>query len=112
LIVPLTANDRCSNFHLLMKSKRLFGISAALAMLAANPSIARACAVCVTGSNDAVSDAFNWSVLFLMATPYLVVGSIAGALFYAYRRTASKTEPHESEQPVVHFAWNHKETGR
>jgi hypothetical protein len=95
-----------------MKSKRLFGISAALAMLAANPSIARACAVCFTGSNDAVSDAFNWSVLFLMATPYLVVGSIAGALFYTYRRTASKTEPHESEQPVVHFAWNHKETGR
>ena len=81
-------------------------------MLAAKPSIARACAVCVTGSNDAVSDAFNWSVLFLMATPYLVVGSIAGALFYAYRRAASQTEPHEPEQPVVHFAWDHKESGR
>jgi hypothetical protein len=95
-----------------MKLKRSFGISAALTMLAANPSIVRACAVCVTGTNDAVSDAFNWSVLFLMATPYLVVGSIAGTLFYAYRQAASQTEPREPEQPVVHFAWDHKESGR
>lgn len=94
-----------------MKSKELLGISGALAMLAANPSVVRACAVCVTGTNDAVSDAFNWSVLFLMAAPYLVVGSIAGALFYAYRRAARKTEQHES-QPAVHLAWNHKESGR
>jgi heme/copper-type cytochrome/quinol oxidase subunit 2 len=94
-----------------MKSKELLGTSGALAMLAVKPSIARACAVCVTGTHDAVSDAFNWSVLFLMATPYLVVGSIAGALFYAYRRAARKTEQHES-QPAVHLAWNHKESGR
>jgi hypothetical protein len=94
-----------------MKSKKFLGTSGALAMLAAHPSIARACAVCVTGTNDAVSDAFNWSVLFLMATPYLVVGSIAGALCYAYRRAARKTEQHES-QPAVHLAWNHKESGR
>ena len=94
-----------------MKLKSLFEMAGASAMLAANPAIARACAVCVTGINDPVADAFNWSVLFLMAAPYLVVGSIAGALFYAYRRAARKTEQHES-QPAVHLAWNHKESGR
>jgi hypothetical protein len=95
-----------------MKFRGFFGISAALASLATNTSIAGACAVCVTGTSDAVTDAFNWSVLFLMATPYLVVGSIAGALFYAYRRAASKTEQHEPAQPAVPLAWNHKESGR
>jgi hypothetical protein len=94
-----------------MNSKELLGISGALAMLAANPSVARACAVCVTGTNDAMSDAFNWSVLFLMAAPYLVVGSIAGVLFYAYRRAAKKREETTAE-PLVHLAWNHKESGR
>jgi len=95
-----------------MKFRGLFRIGAALASLATNPSIAGACAVCVTGTSDAVADAFNWSVLFLMVTPYLVVGSIAGALFYAHRRAARKTEQLEPAQPAVHLAWNHKESGR
>lgn len=95
-----------------MKFRGLFRIGAALASLTMNPSIAGACAVCVTGTSDAVADAFNWSVLFLMVTPYLVVGSIAGALFYAHRRAARKTEQLEPAQPAVHLAWDHKESGR
>ena len=55
--------------------------------------IAHACSVCLTGANDPTADAFNASVLFLMATPYAVVGSIGGGLFYAYRRKLAKPEP-------------------
>jgi hypothetical protein len=72
-------------------------------------SVSFACAVCVTGTNDPVTDAFNWSVLFLMAMPYLVVGSIAGGLFYVHRRAAKRAE-RESAQAIVHLGWNQKET--
>jgi hypothetical protein len=77
-----------------------------------NALAAHACAVCVTGVGDPTADAFNWSVLFLMVMPYLVVGSIAGGLFYAYRRTASKRDHTEAAEPLVHLAWNEKESGR
>jgi hypothetical protein len=81
-------------------------------VLMTNPLAAHACAVCVTGAGDPTADAFNWSVLFLMAMPYLVVGSIAGGLFYNYRRTAAKREQTQTAEPPVHLAWNEKESGR
>jgi hypothetical protein len=80
--------------------------------LMTNPLAAHACAVCVTGAGDPTTDAFNWSVLFLMAMPYLVVGSIAGGLFYTYRRTAAKREQAQTAEPLIHLAWNEKESGR
>jgi hypothetical protein len=94
-----------------MKAKifsRFLGCVTATLMI---PSVTLACAVCVPGANDPVADAFNWSVLFLMVMPYLVVGSIAGGLFYAHRRGAKRDEP-ESAQPVAHLAWHQKESGR
>ena len=55
------------------------------------PAMVLACAVCVSGAaDDPLTDAFNWSVLFLMATPYTVVGSVAGWLVYTHRRAAAK----------------------
>jgi len=76
-----------------------------------NPLAAHACAVCVTGAGDPTADAFNWSVLFLMAMPYLVVGSIGGGLFYSYRR-AAKRQQAETAEPLVHLAWHEKESER
>jgi hypothetical protein len=58
----------------------------ALAAVLLQPALARACAVCITGSDDSTAAAYDWSVLFLMTTPYLVLASIGGYLFYAYRR--------------------------
>jgi hypothetical protein len=60
-------------------------------LLGAMPDVIRACSVCFTDGDDAVSRAFNWSIAFLMAAPYLVVGSIGGSLFYFYRRAVKKT---------------------
>lgn len=78
------------------------------------PIAVEACAVCLTGagSNDPVADAFNWSVLFLMAMPYAVVGSIAGWLFYNYRREAKKRLASGKKASVLRLAWTHKESGR
>ena len=76
------------------------------------PALARACSVCVTGGdNDPTSNAFNWSVLFLMATPYTVVGSIAGWLFFKYRRAAKTTEE-AAREPALPLTWNEEEISR
>ncbi|MBI2180593.1 MAG: hypothetical protein HYU31_07220 [Deltaproteobacteria bacterium] len=85
----------------------LAGLAAALA-----PALAHACAVCLTGDGDPTADAFNWSVLFLMATPYTVVGSIAGWLFYTYRRAAAKRSQGQATESPLHLAWSEKESGR
>ena len=49
---------------------------------------AQSCAMCgaAFGADDPVGRAFSWSILFLMAAPYTVVGSIGLWLFLTYRR--------------------------
>lgn len=60
------------------------------------PMVAQACAACWIGASspeDPTSQAFNGSVLFLMAMPYVVVGAIAGWLYSLsrmYRREHPK----------------------
>jgi len=87
-------------------------IALAWALLVHSPLL-YACAVCLTGADGAVADAYDWSVLFLMTTPYLVVGSIAGCLVYAYRRAAAnQSNDGAADQAPLHMAWNKKESGR
>jgi hypothetical protein len=109
----LTVKMRYDTFRLLesMKARIFTWFFSCVTPAMMIPSVTLACAVCVPGVNDPVADAFNWSVLFLMVMPYLVVGSIAGGLFYAHRRAAKREGP-ESAQPVDHLAWNQKESGR
>ena len=95
-----------------MKPKILFGLISASTVLIYVPAIANACAVCWAGDGGPTADGFNWSVLFLMAAPYTVVGSIAGWFFYTYRRSAAKREKNEAVQPLVHLSWNPEESGR
>jgi len=88
-------------------------LAAFLALLAlALPGSAHACAVCLTGaaSGDPTADAYNWSVLFLMAMPYTVVGSIGGWLFYNYRR-AGRSGGRRKKHRVLRLAWTQKESG-
>lgn len=58
------------------------------------PTLAGACPVCWIGGSspdhDATARGFYWGLLFLMAMPFAVVGSIAGWLFYVYRRARGK----------------------
>lgn len=76
------------------------------------PAVARACAVCLTGVNDSTADGFNASVLFLMATPYLVMGTIVGALVIAYRSAIKKRAQAEAREEGIRLALSQEESGR
>ncbi len=70
-----------------MKRKgTLFAIGVAVAIVV---QLAAACAN-AAAPDDPVTDPYNWGVLFLMAMPYAVAASIAGWLFYSYRRAGAK----------------------
>jgi hypothetical protein len=95
-----------------MRQAKIIAWASAFAAAGGIASISEACSVCLTGAEDASAEAINASVVFLMATPYLVVGSILGGLFYTYRRAAAKRDKVESEQPAIPSAWSEKESGR
>jgi hypothetical protein len=56
----------------------------------ASHALAQGCAMCGTAiKDDPTGRAISWSVLFLIAAPYTVVGLVGGYIFYTYRRAAS-----------------------
>jgi hypothetical protein len=84
-----------------------------LANMLLAPALAHACAVCLTGAgDDPVTDAFNWSVFFLMAAPYTVVGAIAGWLVYAKRRSTAEASTETAGEPLGALPVIQKESGR
>lgn len=72
----------------------------ALLAVSAVPSLARACAVC-WGGEDALTQAFNTSILFLMAMPFVIGGSIMGVLFMAQKRARGQRWPSGSGKPLA-----------
>lgn len=52
--------------------------------MVALPAVAQACAVCVGSSAD--DHGYFWGVLFLMAMPFLLGGSIGGWILYHHQR--------------------------
>jgi hypothetical protein len=95
-----------------MNKKISYGLLSAATGLLADLAIAQACSVCITGANDPMAEAFNASVLFLMFTPYVVVGSIAGALYLVYRRAAAKRALEPAIEPMVNLVLSQEESGR
>jgi hypothetical protein len=93
-------------------NKVWLGLGAVVTAITHDPAIARACSVCLTGDSGPISDAYNWSILFLMATPYTVMGCVGAWLVYKYRRAAAKQRLGEHEQPLAQFALDYKESGR
>jgi hypothetical protein len=111
----LTVKSRYVTLPLLHTMMRLRKFTALFVLLAASFArlpLARACAVCVSGAEGSAADAYGWSVLFLMATPYLVMGSIAGYLVYAYRRAAAKKQEAAQAETALHLSLGQKESGR
>jgi hypothetical protein len=70
-------------------------LPAAAVVLAAADALAQGCAMCGSsfGENDPVTRAFSWSILFLMATPYTIVGLIGAYLYYLHRRGGRRPRP-------------------
>ena len=50
------------------------------------PAVVEACPSCKT-IDDPIVQGFKWSILFLMAMPYIVSGLIGGGVFYVCYRT-------------------------
>ncbi len=60
------------------------------------PQASAACPGCAQAASGALGRGFNTSILFLMATPFTIVGSVALCLFILQRRhraAATKPEP-------------------
>ena len=79
---------------------RILLLAAGIAVAAVGvwaPIDAQACPVCWDSSEDLISRAMNWSILFLMAMPFTIVGSIGGWLVYKYRRSSKA----ERRQPAL-----------
>jgi hypothetical protein len=95
-----------------MPIKKILISAASIAGSLAQAAQSLACSVCLTGSSDAAVDGYNASVLFLMATPYLVAGAIAAGLFFSHRRAVKRTKGLEEEQAMMQLTWNQEDSGR
>jgi len=91
---------------MLMKSTNL--LSVALGAIT-TPAVARACSVCFAGDDDAVTHAFNWSVGFLLAAPYIIAGSIAICLVIAYRRAVAARAALDEKEAIGRLIWTEEE---
>lgn len=65
--------------------------------------LAQGCAMCGTAftPDDPVTNAFAWSVLFLIAMPYTLCGVVGGWLAYRYRRAGTARRGDVVALPLV-----------
>lgn len=80
------------------------------AVLLARAAQTFACAVCLGGGGDSVTEGYNASVLFLMATPYAVVASIVGGLIFTYRRALKRKE--KADEKALMLLWKQEDSSR
>jgi hypothetical protein len=72
---------------------KLSALAAAILASSATAQVVNACAMCGLGPNDRGGHAFNTSVLFMLAGPYVTLSVIGGALYYAWRRATRRETP-------------------
>jgi hypothetical protein len=92
-----------------IKTRILIVVSSAAMFL---PALAQACSVCFSGDDDAVTHAFNWSVGFLLAAPYVIAGTIAGCLVIAYRKAAAKRAALAEQETSNSLIWTQEESAK
>ena len=80
----------------------------ALAVIAMLPMVSWACAIC-WGGDDALARGMNMSILFLASMPFLIIGSIGGVLFVAYRRAQGQRWPYVTTKDL---AWSRRRLNR
>jgi hypothetical protein len=82
--------------------KRIFPTILAISVVM-QATRAFACAVCLSGADDKITHGYNASVLFLMATPYVVGACIAVGLIFAYRRACGREQSGEDSPAQLEF---------
>ncbi len=76
---------------------RSLAAMAAGVVVAAAPRIANACAMCGLPPNDPAGHAYNSSVLFMLASPYVSFAAIGGITYLVYRRARRSEERARAE---------------
>lgn len=61
-------------------------IGMACAVLLMTPAPLSACPSCTAAADQQVQEGFFWGLVFMMASPWLAVGTIGGGLYLAVRR--------------------------
>jgi hypothetical protein len=75
----------------LEKTVTLVLIAAAAVAGRALPAAAQGCAMCGSAlSEDPLGRAISWSILFMMAVPYTVIGAAGAWLYYMHRRAPGR----------------------
>jgi len=75
----------------LLKTSLLVLVAVALAVERALPACAQSCAMCGSAlANDPLGRAFSWSILFMMAAPYTIIGAAGVWLYYMHRRAPDR----------------------
>ena len=68
-------------------------VTAILAGIAAAPQFANACAMCGLSPGDSAGHAYNTSVLFMLAGPYITVLAIGGGIgLFVWKRAQRHRE--------------------
>ena len=61
-------------------------VYAATTVLLTLPAPLLACPSCVSAADQQVQEGFFWGLVFMMVSPWVVIGAIGGGLFMAIRR--------------------------
>ncbi len=56
------------------------------------PDALDACPAC-KNLDEPIARGFNWSVLFMMAMPFTVIGVIGGSVYFHFRRAQDSVKP-------------------
>lgn len=71
-----------------------FVLKVVVCVLFVMPTVAQACPSCKL-VDDPIAQGFKWSILFLMAMPYIVFSLIGGGVFFSIKRVKQRYK-HES----------------
>lgn len=74
-----------------------------LAILAclAVASIAEACPTCKAGFGERYANAYGWSIIFMMAMPFTLIGAFAAYVFWSIRSKAAAASAAGSDEAVA-----------
>ena len=86
--------------RLLRSVTTIFAVAAAIVVLS---SLAEACPTCKTGLEDEAAGGnlirgYFWSIIFMMATPFAILGCFSGYLYHAVRKARRDAEQIAEEQ--------------
>lgn len=74
-----------------------------LALAALAPQVALACPTCKDTLTEQYVAAYGWSIIFMMAMPFLILGSL-GAYFYWEVCKARRQQQESAGEPAHEFA--------